>query len=485
MLQKKVEFLPQICRWMRMLFALAVVSVLGGWVAPVQAQVPSAMPNRTEWWRGGASLDMDFLRGRYMVSRTDAVITTTSLTAFLASVSGTFVRNTVATYFDADGVMRTAAVNEPRFDHDPLTGQPLGYLSEENRTNYLFPSANLSGWTVSGTVSLLSTTTAPDGGTAYSLSAATPMAGVWKSFAAANGGSSTLSIYVKNVTGSGAVVVGNDAATEVSGGVPALLTFDTTTGSVTSATATVAWQTVQPMKNGWYRLSLGYTSSGTTGRMVAYHGDGTPGENAFWGGQAERSYLTNTPSSYIPTTTAAVGRGVDAMSLLDAINTGWASPTGEGTLYISGVEYEYSWTSNYWPGFLTFSQDGDTGNLIHIRTGYNPSNVIYYEMLIGGAAKGVGVVNPGECHRNVHQMRNRVRLAYAFQQGNTNMACGGLLSATNSNAPNVALPLFNRLVLGKTRVAGDYMTGYLRHFTYFPYRAPDTFLQEITGTPVD
>ncbi len=352
-----------------------VVWLCVAFAGTVYAQVPQMVPNRPDWWRNGASLDMDFLRNRYMVSTTDAIITTASLTAFLASVSGTFARNTVGTYFDADGVMRTAALNEPRFDHDPLTGEPLGYLSEENRTNYLFPSADLSGWVVSGTASLLSGTVAPDECVVYSLSATTPMAGVWKSFAAANGGSSTLSVYVKNVTGSGVVVVGNDSAVEVSGGIPALLTFDIATGNVISTTAD--WQTVQPMKNGWYRLSLGYTASGTTGRMVAYHGSGAAGENAFWGGQAERSYLTNTPSSYIPTTTAARARGVDAMTLVDAINTGWANPAGEGTLYVSGVEYEYSWTSNYWPGFLTFSQGGDIGNLIHIRTGYHPSNVVY------------------------------------------------------------------------------------------------------------
>lgn len=441
-------------------------------------------PNRAEWWRGGASLELDFLRGRYMVSTTAAVVTDTSLTAFLAIANGSFTRNTTATYFDADGVMRTAAVNEPRMDHDPLTGQPLGYLSEVNKTNYLFPSANLSGWTVSGTVSLLSATTAPDGGTAYSLSAATPMAGVWKSFAAANGGSSTLSIYVKNVTGSGAVVVGNDSAGEVSGGVPALLTFDTTTGSVTSATATVAWQTVQPVKNGWYRLSLGYTSSGTTGRMVAYHGDGTPGENAFWGGQAERSYLTNTPSSYIPTTTAAAGRGVDIFTLLDAINTGWASPSGEGTIYLSGAMYEYPWTSNWWPGFFFFSQDGNPSNMIHMRTTYNPTSNFYIEPFIDGATKGAAA-NIGECLSSVHQMKNRARMAFAFQSGNMRGACGGMLDAAVNTYSALPLPLFNRLILGKSRVSGDYMTGHIRHFIYFPYRAPDYYLEEITRYPGD
>ena len=47
----------------------------------------------------------------------------------------TFTRGSTGTYFGPDGLMRTAGVNEPRFDHDPVTGQSLGLLVEEQRTN--------------------------------------------------------------------------------------------------------------------------------------------------------------------------------------------------------------------------------------------------------------------------------------------------------------------------------------------------------------
>ena len=49
----------------------------------------------------------------------------------------TFTRGSTGTYFGPDGLMRTAGVNEPRFDHDPITGQSLGLLVEEQRTNLL------------------------------------------------------------------------------------------------------------------------------------------------------------------------------------------------------------------------------------------------------------------------------------------------------------------------------------------------------------
>lgn len=43
-------------------------------------------------------------------------------------------------YFDAAGLLKFAVANEPRFDHDPITGESLGLLIEEARTNLLLNS---------------------------------------------------------------------------------------------------------------------------------------------------------------------------------------------------------------------------------------------------------------------------------------------------------------------------------------------------------
>ena len=56
----------------------------------------------------------------------------------------TFTRGSTGTYFGSDGIMRTAGVNEPRFDHDPVTGQSLGLLIEESRSN-LFTYSVIEG----------------------------------------------------------------------------------------------------------------------------------------------------------------------------------------------------------------------------------------------------------------------------------------------------------------------------------------------------
>jgi hypothetical protein len=55
-----------------------------------------------------------------------------------------FVRASAANYFNSAGVLTSAAVNEPRFDHDPVTLESKGLLVEVARTNLLLNSASLS-----------------------------------------------------------------------------------------------------------------------------------------------------------------------------------------------------------------------------------------------------------------------------------------------------------------------------------------------------
>ena len=52
----------------------------------------------------------------------------------------TFYRDSIATYYDENLVLRYAAYNEPRFDHDRETGESKGLLFEEERTNYVTDS---------------------------------------------------------------------------------------------------------------------------------------------------------------------------------------------------------------------------------------------------------------------------------------------------------------------------------------------------------
>jgi hypothetical protein len=69
------------------------------------------------------SLDLRFAENK---SLTDAVTGQSLIT---------FTRASSATYIDSAGTLQTAAVDVPRFDHNPTTGESLGLLVEEQRTN--------------------------------------------------------------------------------------------------------------------------------------------------------------------------------------------------------------------------------------------------------------------------------------------------------------------------------------------------------------
>jgi hypothetical protein len=81
----------------------------------ISADFPIAFP----------SLDLDFAANKNLID----------------SVSGnnliTFSRASTATFVDGAGVIQTAASGVPRFDHNPETGESLGLLIEESRTNRL------------------------------------------------------------------------------------------------------------------------------------------------------------------------------------------------------------------------------------------------------------------------------------------------------------------------------------------------------------
>ena len=56
----------------------------------------------------------------------------------------TFTRASTGTFVGSNGVLQTASTDVPRFDHNPTTGESLGLLVEEARTNLLLNSATLS-----------------------------------------------------------------------------------------------------------------------------------------------------------------------------------------------------------------------------------------------------------------------------------------------------------------------------------------------------
>ena len=250
---------------------------------------------KNELWRKARavpSLDLRFADNK---SLTDAT-TGSNLVTFTRASSGTFV--------GSDGVLRTAATDVPRFDHNPTTGESLGLLVEEQRTNLLLRSEEFdTTWTPTRASVTANTTLAPNGtATADSLiedstASASHFLSQTVTFAA---GSYTFSCYLKADTRSEVRLICFDNTTTFA------VYFNMSTGTVGS-TAGGAAGSISLMADGWYRCSITFTAAAGTGYArvglavagsQTYTGDGTSGVY-LWGAQLEQSA---TVGEYIPTT---------------------------------------------------------------------------------------------------------------------------------------------------------------------------------------
>lgn len=231
-----------------------------------------------------------------------------------------FSRSSDGTYFDAAGVMQTAASNVPRKEHNPATGAVRGLLVEEQRTNIVLRSQefNNSSWTKSGATVSGDTSAAPDGTTTADKLTESAATGVHYTYVPPGTltASTTyaLSVMAKSAERSRFQIAGSGGAW----GASKTATFDLAAGTVVGSNWDAAY--IVPLQAGWYRcIAIGTTvampaaaqyfqlpliASGTT---QSYTGDGTSGLY-LWGAQLEAGSY---PTSYIPTTSATVTRSAD------------------------------------------------------------------------------------------------------------------------------------------------------------------------------
>ena len=271
--------------------------------------------NGTAWQPGGAlpsgaTLDLSFLTAGALDPRI------------------TFTRASTATYFDAAGVLQTAATNTPRWDYDPVTHALRGLLIEEARTNVLLNSGRLDNvsWTATNLTVTATATSAPDGTT--NAIKGTPVVAVGTHIitpspsAITAGSTNTFSLFAK-AAGYPRVYLQftNGAQTNGAGA-----TFNLTTGTASAINyiglGSGGSVGMTNIGNGWYRCAISVMFDGTSsatsaitfvdnGTTVNFGGDGTSGLY-LWGGQIETGAFA---TSYIPTTAASVTRAAEACSM--------------------------------------------------------------------------------------------------------------------------------------------------------------------------
>lgn len=196
-------------------------------------------------------------------------------------VGEVFTRASTGTFIDANGIVQTAATGVKRDAH--YVGGVRTLLMEMQRTNVQLYSENLGHSSWAGNVIKTPGQSAPDGATtAYAITANVANAEVYRSAGAGAVGPKAGTFYVRRRTGTGVIRMIDPAA------------------SYGDIAVTSVWQRF---------TRIGGNFSGTlSGLQIATSGDAVDA----WGAQVEVGAFA---TSYIPTTTAAVTRAVDAYTI--------------------------------------------------------------------------------------------------------------------------------------------------------------------------
>lgn len=379
----------------------------------------------------------------------------------------TFSRSSIGTYVDENGIIQTAIADQPRFDHDPTTGESLGLLVEEARTNYIsnstsitFPAIAAAG-TGSAPIVTTQTEIGPDGvsasitrcqfdrgagNTANDLS----LAG-WNPTPGGNNANYSQSIWLKS----------NDANNYV------IIMYDGAGTKGNEFTITPEWQRFTLDASTSYKNSNDTANTSPNllvglrnnpGNVQYFAGDinSQTADILVWGPQIENGTFV---TSYIPTTGTALTRSADVASITGSNFSSWYNQT-EGTIYtqiipngISANDYAYCFTDGTFKQLIDSRLD--TTDVFHIVNVGLQVGIDFAAYTTGQSTKSAG--------------------AYALN--NVAYASNGSIRGVDTSA---LMPTVDRLNLMDDRNGGDTGNGTISRFTYFPDRLEDSVLQAIT-----
>ena len=260
----------------------------------------------------------------------------------------TFTRSSGGSYLDSKGILRYAGVNEARFDHDPETGESLGFLMEERRTNLLTHSQNFNNWSIVNNNNLInvpvtlkeSNEKSPDGITNFFSATYGPSnADIRRAFVGGFGKTYTASCFYKKPNEPNAasrvyfqVHITGTGPTSIVG-----VVYDFNTNSLISLFGNVPRSSgFQIYPNGVVRLWLTITDSGTGNAVFFLNMRGNPesfrGRSVLtWGAQIEEGKF---PTSYIPTQASARTRSEDTAFMINNNFREWFRQE-EGSIFVA------------------------------------------------------------------------------------------------------------------------------------------------------
>ena len=394
----------------------------------------------------------------------------------LTPVSGptpSFSRASTGTFFNSSGVLTTAAINAPRFDHvyNGSSWVSKGLLIEEQRTNNLLQSNSFSTTWVSldGAV-VANSGTSPDGtNNAWKmneLATTTASHGIYQNLTIP-GGACTWSIFAKAGERSWLQFIAYNSSTNF------FTWFNLSNGTIgTNAAGNTA--TITPVGNGWYRCSITRSAGADYAQFYTANGDnngsylGEVGKGIYiFGAQIETGSF---PTSYIPTTTAAVTRSADVCQITGTDFSGFWNAS-EGSFACEVNPFGGNTIANQ--GIVT-ANDGTFSNVLGQIRNLQNTNGDY-----GAFCRASGTTT-----------MSTVRAAGSTQVGVTFRAATGFKANDCADSLNggavitdgtVTLPNVDRLTIGDFHTgANTILNGHIASLRYYPARLTNVKLQELS-----
>ena len=374
-------------------------------------------------------------------------------------------------------VPTTSAVNSaPRFDHNPTTGESLGLLVEEARTNLVQQSADISNayWVKAETTVTANAIAAPDGtttagklieSTANSQHTLASAAITW-----AGNTQYTFTFYAKAGERSKFDLLLGTAGNWVNS--ERVAAFDLSNGTILIAPNSPAVASITPAGNGWYRCRMTATTVAAPAASAAFirmydnanlsSYTGTAGFGLyFWGAQLEAGAF---PTSYIPTTTATATRAADVASITGSNFSSWYNQT-EGTVFVEGSGLT---TTPRWGSFNSVAAFSEcinfgsvTGGLAEL-TVRTPTTTTAVSITAGNTLQAGAIAKD----------------AFRYAVNDFAVTRNGVTpsTSTSGNLPNTR----NTLYIGISANTFSYHNGHIRRLVYWGQRLPNTTLQQIT-----
>jgi hypothetical protein len=353
----------------------------------------------------------------------------------------------------------TSTINSaPRFDHNPTTGESLGLLVEEQRTNLIPYSEDFgdASWNNSGTLITGNTGQAPSGAnTADTLISDT--LSLFRTFAS-SAQTYTASIFVKQINAGSIILSLQGGLAGLSGGV--LFDFSTNTASTSGTGATISSQT---FGGGWYRIIATLTATGVASPQFRVQAAGG-GSCFIWGAQLEADAF---PTSYIPTTSSTVTRSADVASISGSNFDGWYRQD-EGCVFAE-------WTatgSNLFASVYQFHNNAATTNLLEVYRNNSDTAIAARIREASGTQQTIAFAS-----QNWLRVGNKIATSYAVNDYAGSINGGTILSDSSLNLPAPSVLAFGATQEG---AANKYLSGTIRRLAYWPTRLPDSTLQTLT-----